>query len=52
MGPSGEFGTAFSRRTQDNPSGFGRKGARLANTPFRLLPPSLVGRTVGVHLSL
>ena len=33
--------------TQDRPSGLGRKGERVANTPIRTLPPSLGGRTVG-----
>ena len=27
--------------------GLGRKGERVANTPIRLFPPSLGGRTVG-----
>lgn len=31
--------------------GFGRKLERVANTPRRLLPPSLGGRTVGLHVS-
>ena len=31
--------------------GLGRKGARVANTPMRTLPPSRGGRTVGDHFS-
>ena len=29
--------------------GLGRNGDRVANTPMRVLPPSLGGRTVGDH---
>ena len=38
-----------SRRTDDKPSGFGRKGERVANTPIYSLPPSNGGRTSGDH---
>ena len=37
------------RTTQDMPSGFGRNGERVANTPRRVLPPRRGGRTVGAH---
>ena len=37
----------FSSFTTDNPILFGRNGERVANTPIRLFPPSLGGRTVG-----
>ena len=41
-----------SSRTQDSPSALGRKGERVANTPMRVLPPSLGGRTVGDQSAL
>ena len=41
-----------SKRTQDSPIGFGRKGERVAKTPFLMLPPSRGGRTVGDQVSL
>ena len=41
-----------SSLTQDNPIGFGRNGDLVANTPHRLFPPSLGGRTVGLQFSL
>ena len=41
-----------SSRTQDRPRALGRKGERVANTPIRVLPPSLGGRTVGDQSSL
>ena len=53
--PSGALFYGETRRrfpvsfTQDNPIGFGRNGERVANTPIRVLPPSLGGRTVGDH---
>ena len=37
---------------RENPMGFGRKGERVANTPFLVLPPSLGGRTIGDQVSL
>jgi len=40
-----------TNRTLLNPIGFGRNGLRVANTPIRLLPPNLGGRTVGLHES-
>ena len=46
-GPSGVLGSTRSSRTEDSPISFGRNGERVANTPMRLLPPSLGGRTVG-----
>ena len=35
--------------TQVSPSGFGRKGLRVAKTPTRSTPPKRGGRTVGDH---
>ena len=46
-GPSGVLSSTRSSRTEDSPISFGRNGERVANTPMRLLPPSLGGRTVG-----
>ena len=42
--------TSFSATT-DSPTGFGRNGERVANTPMRWFPPSLGGRTVGDQFS-
>src|SRR5574344_898950 len=49
LGPSGEVNSIDSNLTQESPMGLGLKGERVANTPIRTLPPSLGGRTVGVH---
>ena len=39
----------WSSFTQVSPSGFGRKGLRVAKTPTRSTPPKRGGRTVGDH---
>ena len=46
-GPSWLSRSTFSSFTEDSPTGFGRKGERVANTPIRVFPPSLGGLTVG-----
>ena len=51
IGPSALSCRTSSRRTQESPMGFGRKGERVANTPRRSLPPRRGGRTVGDQLS-
>ena len=40
-----------SSLTLERPSGLGRKGERVANTPIRVLPPRRGGRTVGDQFS-
>lgn len=48
-GPSGVCSRTSSSVTDDSPMGLGRNGDLVANTPMRVLPPSLGGRTVGDH---
>ena len=50
-GPSGVWSSTSSSFTADRPMALGRKGERVANTPIRVLPPSLGGRTVGDQCS-
>ena len=49
-GPSAGSVSIRSRRTEDRPMALGRNGDRVAKTPIRLLPPSLGGLTVGLHV--
>ena len=35
IGPSGVLGCTSTRRTQESPTGLGRKGERVAKTPMR-----------------
>ena len=46
--PFSSCSTRFSFTT-DKPNGFGRNGDLVANTPTRVFPPSLGGRTVADH---
>lgn len=49
-GPSGVSRLMLSIFTHESATGFGRKLERVAKTPRRLFPPSLGGRTVGLHV--
>ena len=50
IGPCSGWVSTASRRTEESPMGFGRKGERVAKTPMRVLPPRRGGRTVGDQL--
>ena len=43
--------SAFISFTHESPSGFGRNGERVANTPTRVLPPSFGGSTVVARIA-
>ena len=51
-GPSFSLFSTSISLTRVRPIGFGRFGERVANTPFRMFPPSFGGRTVGDHARL